>query len=158
MADAPPLSSVMVTDVVTLIADQRIEDAVSSLLERGISGAPVVDGNGRLVGLLDDSDLILTGARLHAPTAIEILGAYLPFPGERQRYDDEVRHALGRTVGEVMHTDVATVGPDATVEDVATLMVDGDISRVPVVDEERRVVGIVARGDVVKALYRSRPE
>ena len=87
---------------------------------------------------------------------MEILGAYLPFPGERQRYEDEVRHALGRTVGEVMHTDVAVVGPDADLEDVATLMVDREVSRVPIVDDERRVVGIVARGDVVKALYRDR--
>ena len=149
------VTEVMTTPVTTLTADTTIEEAASLLVEADIGGAPVVDGSGRLIGLLDDSDLVLSEARLHAPTTIEILGAYIPLPGERRRFQDELRQALGRTVGEVMEDDPPAVQPDATVEDVATLLHDRAVSRVAIVDAERRVVGIVSRGDLVRALRRA---
>ncbi|MDQ3344273.1 MAG: CBS domain-containing protein [Actinomycetota bacterium] len=149
------VTEVMTTPVTTLTADTTIEEAASLLVEADIGGAPVVDGSGRLIGLLDDSDLVLSEARLHAPTTIEILGAYIPLPGERRRFQDELRQALGRTVGEVMEDDPPSVRPDATVEDVATLLHDRAVSRVAVVDAERQVVGIVSRGDLVRALRRA---
>ena len=155
MPSEQPITDVMTTPVVTLLPEQTIEEAVAVLAEHGISGAPVVDPDGRLAGLLDDTDLILSEARLHAPTTIELLGAYLTMPGEQHRYREELRSALGRNVGVVMDPDPAIVGPDATVEDAATIMVDRDVSRVPVVDADRRVVGIVTRGDLVKGMYRS---
>lgn len=145
----------MTSTVVTLAPEQTLEEAVGALAEHGISGAPVVDDQGRLVGLLDDTDLILSEARLHAPTTIEILGAYFPWPGERHRFEEDLRVALGQTVGDVMEVAPAVVGPEATVEDVATIMVDRDVSRVPVVDADGRVVGIVTRGDLVKGMYRT---
>jgi len=149
------VTEVMTTPVTTLTADTTIEEAASLLVEADIGGAPVVDGSGRLIGLLDDSDLVLSEARLHAPTTIEILGAYIPLPGERRRFQDELRQALGKTVGEVMEDDPPSVQPDATVEDVATLLHDRAVSRVAVVDAERQVVGIVSRGDLVRALRRA---
>lgn len=149
-----PVTEIMTAEVLTVTADTSVEQAVALLAQRGISGAPVVDADGRLVGLLDDDDLIVSEARLHAPTVVEILGAYFPLPGERHRFDDEVRHALGATVGELMDTDPAWVGRDATVEDVATLIINRRVSRVPVLDEDRRVVGIVTRGDLVAAMGR----
>ncbi len=149
-----PVTEVMTSPVTTLTEDATVEEAVGILVEQDISGAPVVGGDGRLVGLLDDSDLILSEARLHAPTTIELLGAYIPLPGERRRFSQELRHALGRTVREVMDARPPSVATDATVEDVATLIHDRRVSRVPVVDGDRRVVGIVTRGDLVKALRR----
>ncbi len=155
MAADSPVSDVMTAGVVTLNPEQTLEEAVAALAEHGISGAPVVDDQGRLVGLLDDTDLILSEARLHAPTTIEILGAYFPWPGERHRFEEDLRVALGQTVGDVMEIAPAVVGPEATVEDVATIIVDRDVSRVPVVDADGHVIGIVTRGDLVKGMYRT---
>jgi len=155
MPSDSPITEVMTTGVVTLRPEQTIEEAVATLAERQISGAPVVDGDGRVIGLLDDTDLILSEARLHAPTTIEILGAYFPLPGEKHRFEQELRHALGQIVGDVMDTEPTVVTQDATIEDVATVILDREVSRVPVVDAERRVVGIVTRGDLVKGMYRT---
>jgi CBS domain-containing protein len=152
---AQPITLVMTGDVVTLRPEQTIEEAVAVLGERGISGAPVAEADGRLVGVLDDSDLILSEARVHAPTTIEILGAYFPWPGERHRFEEELRQALGQTVAEVMETEPVSVGLDASVEDVATIMIDHDVSRVTVVDGDGRVAGIVTRGDLVRGMYRN---
>lgn len=155
MSSEQPVRDVMTSPVLTLRPEQTIEEAVAVLAEREISGAPVVDDGGRLVGLLDDTDLILSEARLHAPAMVEVLGAYFALPGERHRFEQELRQALGQTVGEVMDRTVRTVGPDDPIEDAATIIVDGDVSRVPVIDADGRVVGVVTRGDLVRTLYRS---
>jgi CBS domain-containing protein len=153
-----PVTEIMTTDVLTFTGDTTVEDAAAALAERGISGAPVVDADGRLLGLFDDADLIVAEARIHGPSAIELLGAYIPLPESLQRFHDEVRHALARTVGDLLddddRADAPRVGLDATVEDVATLMHDRRASRVPVVDDAGRVVGIVSRGDIVGAIGR----
>lgn len=154
MPRTTPVSQIMTRGVVTLRPDTSIEEAVQLLSQHGISGAPVVGEDGRLVGLLDDSDLLLSEARLHAPTTIELLGAYITFPGASRRYEERLRHALAQTVGEAMEERPAVVGPEDTVETVATIMVDRGVSRVPVVDADRKVIGIVTRGDLVGALYR----
>ncbi|HUH07670.1 MAG TPA: CBS domain-containing protein [Egibacteraceae bacterium] len=154
MPRAEPVTEVMTSPVITVSPTTTLEEAVGLLARNSISGAPVVDGEGRLVGLLDDDDLLVAEARLHGPTMLELFGAYIPLPGERRRFEEDVRHALARTVAEVMDDDPPRVGLDAIVEDVATLMVDRDVSRVPVVDINGEVVGIVTRGDLVQAMYR----
>ena len=148
------VTEVMSSPAITLSPDATVEDAVGLLVDRGIEGAPVVDADGRLVGLLDDDDLIISEARLHAPTTIEILGAYIPLPGEMRRFNEEVRQALGRTVGEIMNDDPPSVRDTGTVEDAATLLHDRAVSRLPVLDESGAVVGVITRGDLVKALRR----
>lgn len=142
----------MTTPVTVVRPEMPLEEAVGLLAEGEVSGAPVVDESGKLVGLLDDSDLLTSTSRLHAPTTIELLGAYIPMPGEHRRYTEELRHALARTVAELMDTHYPTVGPDATVEDVATAMVDHHVSRVPVIDDAGQVIGIVTRGDIVASM------
>lgn len=153
MDDSPRVTDIMTTDVIALRPEMPLEEAAWFLAERGVSGAPVVDDQGQLVGLLDDSDLLTSRARLHAPTTIELLGAYIPLPGEKARYEQELRHALGRTVGEVMTDPAPAIRPDDTAEDAATVMVRDGVSRVPVV-EDGVVVGVVSRGDLIIALSR----
>jgi CBS domain-containing protein len=149
-----PVTDIMSSPAITLQPDATVEEAINVLVSNGIDGAPVVDGDGHLVGLLDDDDLILSEARLHAPTTIEILGAYIPLPGDLRRFNDEIKQALGRTVGEVMTDDPPSIRPTGTVEDAATLFHDHGVSRLPVVDDQGKVLGVVARGDLVQALRR----
>jgi CBS domain-containing protein len=149
-----PVSEIMTTDVVTFTRDTTVEEAAYALAERAISGAPVVDEDGRLVGLVDDSDIIVSEARIRAPSAIEFLGAYIPLPGSVDRFREEIRHALAATVEDLMHDKPPSVLASATVEDVATIMVQHDLGRVPVVDADKRVIGIVSRGDLVKTIGR----
>ncbi|CAN5222256.1 CBS domain-containing protein [soil metagenome] len=148
------VTEVMASPVLTVEAGATVEEAITRLTERGVTGAPVVDADQRVVGLLDESDLVLSEARVHAPTIVHVLGAYIPLPGEQRRFDDEVRRALGQTVADVMHDDPAVVRVDGTVEDVATLLVERDVSRVPVVDDDGRPVGIITRGDIVRLIGR----
>lgn len=149
-----PVSQIMSSPAICLSPDETVEQAVGLLVEHGISGAPVVDSDGRLVGLLDDDDLIISEARLHGPTTIEILGAYIPLPGDLRRFNDEVRQALGRTVREVMDHRPPSIAEGATIEDAATLLHDHEVSRLPVVNTAGAVIGVVSSTDLLKVLRR----
>jgi predicted transcriptional regulator len=152
MASTTPVTEVMTTDVVTLRPDQSLAEAADVLTEHSIGAAPVVGDDGAILGLLRDEDLLISEARLHLPTTIAILpGIEFTLPNQIKRYDEELKKAASSSVADVMEREYPHVGPDATVEDVATLMHERDVTHVPVVDGGK-VVGIVARGDIVRFL------
>ncbi len=143
----------MVTAVVTLFPEDRIERAVATLLEHQVGGAPVVDAQGRLVGLLSDRDLLVRQGRIHVPTIFTIFsehGRGFP-PPSLEAFVTALHKALGTTVGEVMDPNPPTCTEEETAEDVATRMLDHDASRLPVV-RDGILVGIVARGDLLRLL------
>jgi len=151
MPSSTPVRDVMSTKVVTLRPDQTVEEAADVLAADRIGAAPVVDASGNLVGLLRDEDLILSEANVHVPTAITFLGADFVLPSALHRFEDELKKAAGAIIDDAMETEFATVSPDDTLEHVATLMHDREITHVPVV-EGGKLVGIVARGDLVRHL------
>ena len=110
-----------------------MQPAAEAMTERSIGGAPVVDDEGNVVGMLNDDDLIVSDVRLHMPTVISVLGAYLELPSSASRFDKEVRKAVGATVGDVMTEGPETCSEDATVEEVATTLHERNVSRLPVV-------------------------
>lgn len=146
---------VMTAPAATLNADDKVELAADRLAEKNVGAMPVVDGNGRLLGMLRDDDLIASEARVHVPTFINFLGLGMAFPGEMKHLEKELKKIAGATVGEVMQTDPPTVAPDATLEDAATIMHDRGVNSIPVVDADGVVAGIVARADVVRFIART---
>lgn len=140
---------VMTTEVLTFRPTDTVEAAARALSERHIGGAPVVDDEGRLVGLLEDDDLIVQEARIHFPTVVSVLGAYIELPTSHSRMETELRKAVGTSVGDVMDHDPPTCSPNDTLETVATVMHERGVSRLPVV-ADGKVVGIVSRGDLVR--------
>lgn len=144
----------MTTDVLTFSPDDRVQDASALLAERGIDGAPVVDAGGAVVGMLSTGDLLVQETSLHYPTVISLFGAYLELPSSHRKFEEDLRKAVGANVGDVMAKNPVTCGPDDPLERAATLMHEHDVSRLPVT-ENGRLVGIVARGDVLRAVMGS---
>ena len=141
----------MTTDVLTFHPDDNVGEAMTSLVDRGVDAAPVVDGAGRVVGMLSTGDLIVQETNLHVPTVISLFGATLELPSAKRHFEEDLRRALGATVGDVMTTDPVTIEPEATVEAAATAMHDERVSRLPVVGGDR-LVGIVSRTDILRAI------
>ncbi len=142
----------MTREVVTLRPGMSVTDAAKVLSGQEIGGAPVVDSGGKLVGIISESDLIVQDIRLHFPTYIHFLDSYI-YLESLAKFEETLKKAVGATVGDVMTADVFTVTGDSTVEDIATLMIEKDIDRVPVVDDSQ-VVGIITKGNIVKILGR----
>jgi len=145
---------VMTRQVVVVQPEMEVHEAARIFEENGISGAPVVDATNHFIGMLEDEDLISTEARLHVPTVINLLGVDFSLPWDNLRFKEEFRKAVSSTVEGLMKHEFPSVPEQATLEEVATIMRDEDVSRVVVVDPENIVLGIVARSDLVRALAR----
>src|SRR4051794_3675414 len=111
MSRDTPVSEVMTTDVLTFSPDDNIQTAMQAMVDRSIDGAPVVEADGRVVGILSTGDLIVQESELHLPTVISLLGAQLELPRSKHRFDHEMEMALSSRVGDVMHDKPYTVGP-----------------------------------------------
>ncbi len=146
------VADVMTTRAITVRPETSVGDAARLMLQDGISGLPVVDAAGTVVGIVTEGDLLRraeTGTERRRPRWLE----FLIGPG---RLAEEYVRAHSRRVEEVMTTDVVTVSPDTVLEDVVALMERRRIKRLPVL-EEGHLVGIVSRANLLHALARLAP-
>ena len=141
---------IMTTDVITLTPETDIGRAAQLLLDKGINGAPVLDDEGRVVGILCQSDLVAQQKRLPMPTVFTLLDSYISLSSSKQ-IEKEVRKIAALTVAEAMTPDPVTVQSDTTLETIAGLMVDSGFHTLPVVDQGT-LVGIIGKEDVLKTL------
>jgi CBS domain-containing protein len=148
-------ADIMTRDPITVAPDVPVTDAAHLMVEKRVGGLPVLDADGALVGLVTEGDLIMQDVKVHFPTYLHLLGGFIFYPGSTDRFESELKKAVGATVADVMTSEPLTVSPDATVEDVATLLVDRDLGRVPVMEGER-LVGIVSKSDIVRMLASER--
>lgn len=159
-------ADVMTRDVVTLSPDMTLEAAAERLVQRAISGAPVVDEHGHLLGILSESDIL----RRLKQIAEETLGKryltnrvhsldLLAFLGEREHaaVEQVYRQLRASKVGDVMTKRAVAVKPTDSLEAVAATMIEHDVNRLPVVDAGR-VVGIVTRADLARVLATGRKD
>ncbi len=141
----------MTTPFVAVQADDPVEKVGSVLLESGHHSLPVLDKDGRLVGMIGERDLIDAHRRVHLPTLVTILDALIPLGGMRE-YEEELRKVTAVTARQLASTQVVTAAPDEDADAVAEKLLRKDIHAVPVVDGEKRVVGIITRSDVLRNL------
>ena len=141
------VADIMTREIVTVRADAAVREAIHLMLDKHISGVPVVDAHGRLAGILTEGDL-LRRAELGTQTERPRWLAFLLGPG-RSAADYVQAHA--RTVGEIMTADVVSVAPDTPLADVVWLMERKHVRRLPVVSAGVPV-GIVSRADLIRAL------
>lgn len=137
----------MTTRVVTVRAGTPVHEAIRLMLQRRVSGLPVVDESERLVGVVTEGDFLRrseTGTERRRPRWLE----FLVGPG---RLADEYTRAHGRKVDEVMTRDVVTAAEDTPIEKIAQLMENHRVKRLPVV-RDGKVVGIVSRANLLHAV------
>jgi CBS domain-containing protein len=138
---------IMTRQVVTIPVDAPIADAANMMLDRHISGLPVVDQAGKLVGIVSQGDFI---RRAEIGTQRK-RGRWLKFLVGPGRAASDFVHERGRRVGEIMTPDLCTVTEDATLEDIVELMERNNIKRLPVMREDK-LVGIVSRSNLLQAV------
>ena len=145
------VADIMSRDLIMVKPQTPIKEAIKILAERNISGLPVVDDAGKLVGVLSETDLLWQETGVEPRLYIMFLDSviYLENPA---RYDQELHKALGQTVGEVMSTNPITVKPDQPLRKAAKLMQEKSIRRLAVTDDEDKVIGILTTGDIVRAM------
>lgn len=147
------VSDVMTRSPLTVSADTSLEEAATAMLKARVSGLPVVDPEGNVVGMLTEGDLL---RRVELGTAGRPAGWLAAFvsPGRVARHFVRTH---GHKVGEIMTRKVVSVAPEAPLSEVVDLMESQQIKRLPVV-QKHRLIGIVSRADLLRALLKLLPE
>ena len=144
---------IMDSSPATVTPDATIEEVVRTLREHELPGVPVVDESGRCVGIVTEADLVLPDeeGNLHLPHYIDLFGGFV-FLEPLKRFEGRLRKAFASRAADMMTPDPDSVGPDTTAAEAARRLHETGHNRLPVLDEERRLVGVVTRVDLLGAL------
>lgn len=141
---------VMTAAVLAAQPDTPLKEVARLLVEHRISGLPVVDDEGQVVGVVSEADLLVKG---QGPDAVP-RGAFDRLLGESEQTRQLRAKAEARTAGEAMTAPAITIDPSRSVHQAASVMIERRVNRLPVVDAGR-LVGIVTRADLVRSSVRS---
>ena len=145
----------MERDVVTAHPDDDVESLLRKMRRHELPGVPVVDGDGKVVGIVTESDLVISEeeADIHLPHHIDLLGGVI-FLESTKHFEERLRKALAATVADMMTADPVTVRPEDSVQHAARLIAERRHNRLPVTDADGRLLGVVTRLDALEALAR----
>ncbi|HMO28361.1 CBS domain-containing protein [Enterovirga sp.] len=146
------VADVLTWGIVSVKPEDSLDRVIELMLERRISGLPVVNDNGELVGMLTEGDLLRRvelGTEKKRPRWLEFLAGAGTLAEEYSR-------ARGRRVGELMTERVLTADLDESLDDVINRMIHHKVKRLPVLDG-KKVVGVISRADILRALGRAMP-
>lgn len=141
----------MSPDPLTVEAETPVKEVAQMMLDNRIRCLPVVDAERKVIGVVDEEDLVHQDAKIQFPTFIHFLESYIMLPSSLKRFEKELRQAVGSTARDVMEEEYEAVSPLDSVEEVATLMVDKDLEYVLVV-EDGTLRGVITRADILKTL------
>jgi CBS domain-containing protein len=144
------VKNVMSTDVATVRQDTTFKDVVRALARRDVSAVPVVDADGRVLGVVSEADLLIKQGTQELDFSRSLLAWW------RGRRD--LRRTTATTAGRLMTTPAVTVTAGSTVAAAARTMTAHNVKRLPVVDDDGRLVGIVSRKDVLTVFLRADDE
>ena len=145
------VTDAMTRDPIVVRPETPLNEAIQTLAERRISGLPVVDDQGQLVGIISETDLMWQETGVTPPAYIMFLDSVI-FLKNPAQYERDLHKALGQTVGEVMTSDPISVSPEKPLKEAAQIMHEREVRRLPVVDDGGQVIGILTRGDIVRAM------
>jgi CBS domain-containing protein len=143
---------IMDSEPETVTPDTPVEEVLRVLRENELPGVPVIDAEGRCVGIVTEADLVLPDDQgdLHIPHYVNLFGGTV-FLEPLSRFEQRLRKAFASNAADMMTSDPDTVSPDTTVREAARLIHESGHNRLPVVDDGR-LVGVVTRVDVLGAL------
>lgn len=142
----------MTREVVTLSPETGITEAAKLLLETGFNGMPVVNEDGKVVGILCQSDLIVQQKKVPFPSVFTLLDSLIPLKPPRD-VEKALQRMAATTVRDAMTRDPVTVRPETDIEELAALMVDKNFHTLPVLDQMGKLVGIIGKEDILRTLF-----
>ncbi len=137
---------------ITVGPEAKVQEVARTMREAHISGVPVVDADGTLLGIITELSLIERSAPVKQPRYLAILSGLIPTSLEEyRRYRDQVKLVLATNAEELMDEEFPAIGPDAEIDEMLQLMRQPEETMLPVV-EAGKVIGVVTRTDLVRVL------
>ena len=144
------VKDIMTKKVITVNKNATVYELSKLIIKNKISGVPVVDDNYNLVGIATDADIIIQKSDL--PLPLSFSQAFL------QKYESYVKSTkeyLKTKVDDIMTRQLKTVYEDDTITKAVNIIINNDINRIPVIDKNNRLKGIVARADIIKFMIKN---
>ena len=140
----------MSENVITVTGETPVREFAKILFENKISGTPVVNDQGSVIGVVTESDLIDQNKKVHIPTVVAILDSFifLESPGKMEK---ELKKMSGIKVDDIFAHEVITVQQDTPLDEVATLMAEKKVHTLPVLDGEK-LVGVIGKSDIIRTI------
>ncbi|MBU0665306.1 MAG: CBS domain-containing protein [Proteobacteria bacterium] len=141
---------IMTRDIITVTEESTIKELARILTSNQISGVPVINDSGKLVGVVTESDLIFQTKKVHIPTVITILDSvfYLENP---DKMGDEMKKMAGTKVKDILTSSPITVTEETPLDEIATIMSEKSLHTLPVVNKET-LVGVIGKKDIIRTL------
>lgn len=140
------VGEIMTKKVITAKRESSLHEVSDLLSENGISGLPVLDEENHVIGVVSEADILSMAGMEKEHTFKDILRHLLGEPLPKQKHGDRV--------GEIMSSPAITTSAEADIREAAEILESRRIKRLPVVDGENRLLGIISRGDIVRATSR----
>ena len=140
---------IMTKKVVTVGKDTTLTELAKLLMKNKISGVPVIDEEKRLVGIVSEADIIVEKSSLPFPLSFSFA-----FLDKCESYTKNTKDFLNIRVEEIMSADVKTAREDMTVSKVVNIMINNNINRLPVINSDNKLVGIITRADIMKSMIK----
>lgn len=143
-------ADIMTKEVITVSLATTVQELAKILATHHISGAPVVDENGRIIGVVTESDLIDQNKKVHIPTVVSILDSFF-FLENPDKMEQEMRKIAGSTVADIYTSPARTVSGSTPIDEIATIMAEKNIHTLPVV-EDGQICGIIGKKDIIRSI------
>lgn len=145
------VADLMTRDVVTVKADTPLLAAANLLSAKNLTGLPVVDDRGGVIGILTEYDLITKGSAIHLPTFLKLMREFDVYRRDRTLIADELKAMLALRVRDAMNPEPLVLAPETSIADACrTFGEHHRVNPIPIVDRERRIVGILSRFDIIR--------
>lgn len=144
----PTAADIMTTNVVTVQPETPIREVAELLATKRFGSLPVVRADGSVAGIVTEEDMISRAAEIHLPRHVTFLGSVVYFENP-QHFEEEAQKVLALTAADIMEHTFPTTALDATVEEIATRMLQHDLRRLLVL-ADGKLVGIITRADIVR--------
>ena len=147
-------SDIMNPEVISIVTGTKLNEVIKKLAGKGIGGLPVVDEDGRIIGIITETDLMNFASKIHVVSLMDSSGWISPYTdvAEMVSYQQGFELLEKTPVDQVMSRKVVSVRLDTAAPEVARLMQKKKINRIPVVDSDGKIHGIIARADLVDFL------
>ena len=146
------VKDVMTKKVISVDTAITIRQLSRILLKNNITGAPVIGSDGKLIGMVTDADIITEDIEPVFPIYFDPLIASFAYMENFDKYKKDVKEYLETKVEAIMTRKVKTVKKETPVSDAVKILVRDRVNRIPVVDENNKVVGIIARADILRSM------
>lgn len=141
---------IMKREVVSIKEDETLKDVVEMMIKYDVSGLPVVNNSGKVVGIISERDILRHGRKIFMTESISLLEIML-YEQKPESYEEELSEALKLPVKKIMVKDIITADENEPVGEIALIMMEEGVNRIPIL-KNGELVGIIGREDIIRAI------